>query len=103
MLLLHFRCILLYYKSVAPYCLLINTLAAVLLAQFGAGTFGALFPLKYLTMGVLIFHYNSARSRDFWMFYNLGLSKRKFWAWFAALDLGIFILFLTLGYQLCKP
>jgi hypothetical protein len=84
-----------------PYTLGINLLCAGLFAGIGTSAITALIWFKNISTFIVVFHISSSRKRDFWLYYNLGLSKIRLWAAVLFLDYFLFIFLLIAGHQLC--
>ena len=87
------RAVLLFYRSIAPFTLGSTALiiAAVLLpllheGQAAAGLLPRLVLVKLLTGPAVWYLAGQLRPQQYWLYYNLGVSRGRLWAGVAVLD-----------------
>ena len=91
------RAVGLFYRSVAPFMLGISglILLAVLLPATREGWSGGLLPalllIKLATAPVVWYLSEQLRPGQYWLYFNLHISRRRLWAGVVALDDGVFL------------
>ena len=92
------RAVLLFYRSVAPFMLLISALIlgcvlrpALLEGWAGGGILPQLVLIKLMTGPVVWYLAERMRPNQYWFYYNLGISLRFLWGGVAVLDGLLFI------------
>src|SRR5688572_19183482 len=97
-----FRSIRLYttfYKSFLVFSMLINIVAVVLFSEHGINIFAFLFWLKIASIAVTYYFINSYKNKEYYYYYNAGISKFSLWFVSNKVDIGIFILLIIIAYQ----
>ena len=84
-----------FYKSFLFVSLLITTCCLCLFAKFGFKIFIGLFWLKIATMALTWFFINSYKSKEYYYFQNLGISKALLWTTTFIFDFTLFIFLIT--------
>jgi hypothetical protein len=98
LILTRLRAVLVFYRSVAPFMLGCSALliGAVQVASQLEGTTTGVPPLlvfvKLLTDGAVWYLADQMRPNQYWLYYNLGMSRRFLWLSVAVLDGGLFLL-----------
>ena len=91
------RAVGLFYRSVAPFMLGVSglLLLAVLLPAIHEGWSGGLLPalllIKLATAPVVWYLSEQLRPGQYWLYFNLHISRRRLWAGVVALDSGVFL------------
>ncbi|WP_156176301.1 hypothetical protein [Hymenobacter terrenus] len=98
------RAVGLFYGNVAPFMLGITALLLgfVLLPALYEGWADGLLPalllIKLITSPVVWYLSEQMRPNQYWLYYNLGVSRRRLWVGVGVLD-GLLFLGLTVGLQ----
>ncbi|OYZ00496.1 MAG: hypothetical protein B7Y37_10665 [Sphingobacteriia bacterium 28-36-52] len=86
----------LFYKSFAVASSFFTLCSISLFWKFGFSVFSGIFWFKVFT-GLIIFYFvNDYRKKEYYFYYNLGMSKRKLWVITLGFDFCIFILAIIL-------
>lgn len=93
------RIIFTFYRSFLLASLLITGACLVLFWEYGMSIFAVLFWLKLGTMAAIFWFINSYKSKEYYYYRNLGISKTVLWTTTLVFD---FALFLFLIVQLYK-
>jgi hypothetical protein len=67
-----------------------------LLWTYGFSIFSAIFWVKVLSLGLIFYFINEYKSKQYYYYYNFGISKLKLWSTCMAVDIALFVLCLTL-------
>ena len=89
-----------YYRSMLPACLFVTAACAVTLWLQGAGVIPMLIFFKMLTLFLFFYFTSLLRPREFYYYYNLGVSKVRLWSAAAAVDLVVLGIVIVLTYSL---
>lgn len=87
------RYILLFYSSLYPATLSISLIGIAIVGLYGLGALQPVLWFKAIAYGIVVYHVDQSRRREFWYFYNLGFTRRGLWMSVTLLD---FCLFFTL-------
>lgn len=98
-----FRISLRYYRSMLPACLGVTAVCGWLAAVWKIPeVIPMLFFIKAVTLFLLLTFAATLRPREFYYYYNLGVSKIRLWIVAAAVDLVIFTAVIALIYSIFK-
>lgn len=88
-----------FYKSFLLASLAITGCCLWLFYNYGFSIFTALFWLKIATLGVIYYFINSYKSKEYYYYQNLGISKRLLWAVTLTFDFTLFLFLITQTYK----
>ena len=97
LLITRFRAVLLFYRGVAPFMLFCSALllGAVLIPSLHEGLVTGIPPLlvfvKLLVDGAVWYLAEQLQPNQYWLYYNLGLSRTFLWLSVGALDGSLFL------------
>jgi len=93
------RSLVTFYKSFAYSSSVITLTCMVLIFLYGLETFKVLFWFKIATLGLIFLVINNYKKKEFYYFYNLGISKLFLWASTLLFDFFLFLVlfFITLN------
>lgn len=84
-----------FYKSFLFVSLLITTCCIYFFDKFGFKVFIGLFWFKIATMALTYYFINSYKSKEYYYFQNLGISKALLWTATLLFDFALFIFLIT--------
>jgi len=96
----HLRLILTFYRNFLLASWLITFICAEILWKYGMGTFTFLFWFKLFTMLVIFYFIKRNKSKEFFYYQNLGLSKTLLWWTSLSGDFLLFIFSLILAFKI---
>jgi len=88
------RLIFSFYRNFAIASLAVTTIAGGLFDKYGPTIAGGLFLLKAITNALFLYLIHHLRHKEYYYYYNLGLSKKALWSSTLIIDFSLF--FLTL-------
>jgi len=80
-----------FYKSFLFVSLVVTAFCLQLVGRYGIGAFGDALWLKLATLGLTWFFINDFRSKEYYYYQNLGISKILLWTSTILFDLALFI------------
>ncbi|MET0394241.1 MAG: hypothetical protein ABW019_13935 [Chitinophagaceae bacterium] len=80
-----------FYKSFLFFSLVITTCCLSIFWKYGFSVFFMLFWLKLITLGLTYYFINQYKSREYYYYRNLGVSKSLLWAVTLLFDFALFI------------
>ena len=89
------RIIIGFYRSFFIAAALITICCASLFWQYGYSIFAAIFWLKLASLAIIYWFINNYKRKEFYYYYNLGISKRVLWMATLLFDFLLFILLIT--------
>jgi hypothetical protein len=94
------RLLITFYKNFFFFNSLITLACLILFREYGSPILGVLFWLKLSTLGLTYYFIRSYKSKEFYYYQNLGVSKTLLWTFTLGLDFCLFISLLILDYKL---
>jgi hypothetical protein len=94
------RLVLTFYKTFLLASWLITFICAEILWKYGMGTFTFLFWFKLFTLAVIFYFIKRNKSKEFFYYQNLGLSKTLLWCTSLSVDFLLFILSLIVAFKI---
>jgi hypothetical protein len=94
------RLLLTFYKNFFFFSFLITLVCMVLMWEYGMSIFTVLFWLKLSTLGLAFIFINSYKSKEFYYYQNLGLSRTFLWVSTLGFDFSLYIFLLSGIHQL---
>jgi len=85
-----------FYKSIAVVNISISIGVLSVIYVYGISPFLYLFWFKIFTLAFILYANNTYKSREYFYFLNLGVSKKNLWISSALIDIVIFILLLII-------
>ena len=79
-----------FYRSFILFSILMTACCLGLYWEYGADIFVALFWVKLLTLGLTYYFINSYKTKEYYYYLNLGLSKRILWTSILLFDFSVF-------------
>ena len=89
-----------FYQSFIMASAVINISGLIIFWNVGYRSFTGLFWLKIITIGLTYYFINEYKSKEYYYFQNLGLSKKLLWSVIAPFDFLVFILLIPAIHQL---
>lgn len=89
-----------FYQNFYIVSLLITAGCLFIYGRYGLATFSGLFWFKIITLGLIYFVISTSKSKEFYYYQNLGVSRAFLWSTTFAFDFIIFILFIILIHQI---
>lgn len=84
-----------FYLSFCLVSIIMTLVSMVLLFQLGLGAAVIILWFKIITMVIFAWYINSYKSKEFYYYRNLGLSKFKLFAWTLGFDFVVFVLLMV--------
>jgi hypothetical protein len=91
--------ILTFYRSFFFVSLVIAACSLSIFWKYGFSVFFGLFWLKIATLGLTYYFINSYKSKEYYYFQNLGVSKVLLWALTLTFDFALFIFLIIQTYK----
>ncbi|OYZ53262.1 MAG: hypothetical protein B7Y15_00325 [Bacteroidetes bacterium 24-39-8] len=88
-----------FYKSFLIASLIINLCCISLFWLNGMGIFNVIFWFKIASLGLTYYFLNSYKNKEYYYYYNLGISKLQLWASTLIFDLVCYLTLIFLTYQ----
>ncbi|MEP6749020.1 MAG: hypothetical protein ABJB86_14910 [Bacteroidota bacterium] len=88
-----------FYKSFLLASVLVTACCLGLFWQYGFSIFAVIFWLKAATLAVTFYFINKYKSKEYYYYQNLGLSKALLWGTIIAFDFSLFILLIIQLYK----
>ena len=88
-----------FYKSYLFASIIITVSCLILFHEYGFGIFTTLFWFKIATLAVTFRYINSYKSKEYYYYQNLGLSRMLLWTTTLILDVIVFIILIILTYM----
>jgi len=80
-----------FYKSFLLASIIITACCVRIFWKYGFSTFLALFWFKVATLGLIYYFIDNYKSREYYYYQNLGISKVLLWAFTLTFDFALFI------------
>ena len=84
-----------FYRSFLLATALITACCLELFWKYGFSIFVVLFWFKIATLGLIFYFINEYRQKEYYYYYNLGVSKGLLWATILVFDFALFIFLIT--------
>jgi len=94
------RLIATFYKSFLFASLVVTAICLRLFWKYGFGIFTAIFWLKIVTLVLTYYFINSHKSKEYYYYLNLGVSKLLLWATILTFDFAFFLFLIIQTYKL---
>ncbi len=88
-----------FYRSFLFASLTITGCSIILFKEYGMSIFVVLFWLKLTTLALTIYFINRYKSKEFYYYRNLGISKVLLWTATLTIDFFLFIFFILQTYK----
>lgn len=88
-----------FYKSFILASTAITICCLYFFYQYGFGIFATLFWFKIITLGLIFYYINSYKSKEFYYYQNLGISKTLLWITTFIFDFSLFIFLIIQVYK----
>jgi hypothetical protein len=88
-----------FYKSFFIASFIINLCCISLFWLNGMGIFVVIFWFKIASLGLTYYFLNSYKNKEYYYYYNLGISKLGLWAFTLIFDLVCYLTLIFLTYQ----
>jgi hypothetical protein len=88
-----------FYSNFFLVSVLITSCCLVLFWEYGISIFAALFWLKITTLAITFWFINSYRSKEYYYYQNLGISKVLLWTTTLIFDFALFIFLIVQMYK----
>jgi len=89
-----------FYKSIAIVNISISISVLSVIYVYGISPFLYLFWFKIITLFFILYANNTYKSKEYFYFLNLGVSKKNLWISSALIDIVIFILLLIIAMKI---
>ena len=89
-----------FYRSFLFASIVITASCVVLLWKYGLSIFVAIFWFKVVTLGLTYYFINRYKSKEYYYYLNLGLSKVLLWTATLTFDFGFFLFLIIQTYKL---
>jgi hypothetical protein len=89
-----------FYKSYLLLSLVITACCLWLFGEYGLSIFFALFWFKIVTLALTFYYINNYKSKQYYYYHNLGLSKAWLWGITLPFDFALFLFLIILTYHL---
>ena len=89
-----------FYKSFCFVSIVISIVCAYFLMKDGASAYSALFWFKVITSALIFFYIREYKSKEFYFYKNLGISKKALWIFSLLLDLTIYFVVVIIALNL---
>jgi hypothetical protein len=86
-----------FYKSYFAVAFIVSAVCAYLFYHYGVEAIGALFWLKIMADMAIMFFINKYKNKEFYYYYNLGLSRTMLWAISLTADFILFSILILLS------
>ncbi|PJE46628.1 MAG: hypothetical protein CUR34_08345 [Sediminibacterium sp.] len=86
----------LFYKSFAVASLFFTLCCISLFWKYEFSVFSGIFWFKFFTGMIIYYFVNDFRKKEYYFYYNLGISKRQLWVTTLGFDFSVFILSIIL-------
>ena len=97
------RLLLTFYKNFFFFSFLMTLICMGLFQEYGMSIFSTLFWLKLSTLGMTVIFIRSYKSKEFYYYQNLGLSRTFLWVSTLGFDFILYLLLLTTIHLLSAP
>lgn len=94
------RPLLTFYGNYALPSIVITLFCAYFFYEMGIALLTTITWFKLISLAAFVYYVNSYKSKEFYYYHNLGISKRFLWACTIGFDLFIYILSVTLAAHL---
>ena len=88
-----------FYRGIIVLSFVIDICCLILFSKYGFSIFSGLFWLKLTTLGITVYWINEHKKKNYYFYYNMGLSKSLLWSATLSLDFAIFILLIIYSYK----
>jgi len=89
-----------FYKSFCFASILISFVCAYFLFKYGLPVYSPLFWFKIITFALIFYYIKEYKSKEFYFYKNLGISKKALWIFSTSLDFIIYIVVVITGLNL---
>ncbi|MHC2993728.1 hypothetical protein OB13_19895 [Pontibacter sp. HJ8] len=89
-----------FYRGFVLASVLTTICCIKLLWDYNFMIFGILFWFKVATLGLIFYFINSYKSKHYYYYQNLGLSRAMLWATTLGFDLFLFLFLIVLAYKI---
>jgi hypothetical protein len=89
--------ILVFYKSYFIASFIASLLCAYLFFKYGIKAIGTLFWIKIFSDAVIVLYINNYKSKEFYYYRNLGLSRKVLWTISLIIDFLVFVILVVLA------
>jgi len=89
-----------FYKSFCFASILISVICAYFLIMYGASAYSVLFWFKILTSAVIFLYIREYKSKEFYFYKNLGISKKALWIFSFLFDFTLYFIVVIIALNL---
>ena len=89
-----------FYKSFCFASILISIVCAYFLVQYGASAYSVLFWFKIITSALIFFYIKEYKSKEFYFYKNLGISKKALWIFSFLFDFTVYFIVVIIALSL---
>ena len=89
-----------FYKSFCFTTITISLLCAAVFLRNGISAFSPLFWFKMITVAIVYYYIKEYKSKEFYFYKNLGVSKKGLWIFAVSLDLIIYLILIIVSVHL---
>ena len=79
-----------FYKSYCFVSILITFVCAYFFLKHGPSVYAVLFWFKIITLALIFFYIREYKSKEFYFYKNLGISKKTLWAFSLSFDMVLY-------------
>lgn len=88
-----------FYKSFLLFSIVITACCLCIVWKYGIISFTGIFWFKIVSLGLTYYFINSYKSKEYYYYFNLGISKALLWTATLLFDFALFLLLIILTYQ----